>query len=331
MAKIMTGTSAEGEIGVPRPLTAAEARATLLAKDSLSLDVEELLVDVRASEAEQTWLDQCSRAVSRYEEGDVDGAALRAMVAVESCPAGGALRLSVVGDFAQCLGICIDSARFHAEEAVLDVSGDPFAGTLRLQLTERQRLAMARRDVLQSFEMISAVASALGGKPAETLESVASMRELVPDAGRSQLASTAGSLLALCDLAERAIKGEIARLERDAREVELRVFDMDLDGFVSAACASIASRCGAKAQSVCLMEECAELTQAVSKHLRSGDDTARDHLLEEMADVEMMIEQVRMLRGIRREELAMAKLSKAIRTIERLGIPIDCIGEAASL
>ena len=329
MAKVMAndvGTKVVGEISVLRPLTAVEARAALLAKDPLGFDVEELLVGVRAGEAEQSWLDQCSRAVSRYGEGDVRGGALRAMVAVESCPAGKALRFSVLDDFSQCLSICIDSARLHAEEAVLVVSGDPHAGIRREQLTENLR-RMARRDVTESFEMISAVATALGGKPAEVLEGMSTARALVPDAGLSQLASTAGGLSALCNLAEEAIADEAARLERYAREVEAHVSDMGLDGFVGAACVSIASQCGIWDQSVSLMEECAELIHAVSKHLRSGDDTTREHLLEEIADVEMMMEQVRLLLGISDDEVATAKLAKAIRTMGRLHIPMDRIGE----
>lgn len=42
-----------------------------------------------------------------------------------------------------------------------------------------------------------------------------------------------------------------------------------------------------------LVEECAELIQAITKYERSGTAAARYNLIEEMADVEIMLEQMR--------------------------------------
>ena len=47
------------------------------------------------------------------------------------------------------------------------------------------------------------------------------------------------------------------------------------------------------------------------------------NLVEEIADVEFMVEQVKMLNGICEDEMAVAKLTKAVRTLERLGIPFE--------
>lgn len=53
----------------------------------------------------------------------------------------------------------------------------------------------------------------------------------------------------------------------------------------------IANHYGMESQIDIMQEECAELVQAVSKYKRGKDDDF-SHLLEEMADVTIMIEQV---------------------------------------
>ena len=50
---------------------------------------------------------------------------------------------------------------------------------------------------------------------------------------------------------------------------------------------------GVEHQSRQAMEECAELIQAINKILRYPTPAARAHLIEEIADVEIMIEQLK--------------------------------------
>lgn len=80
---------------------------------------------------------------------------------------------------------------------------------------------------------------------------------------------------------------------------------------------------GYKAQSNMLMEECAELIQAVNKHKRAlasgeGIDEALDKLTEEIADVELMIEQIKHLLGIREITIDGFKDYKVDRTRKRM-------------
>ncbi len=86
---------------------------------------------------------------------------------------------------------------------------------------------------------------------------------------------------------------------------------------------------GYEAQSNQLVEECAELIQAVSKYRRAvtglGQPTAEDkkavaleNLIEEIADVEIMLEQVKYLLQIPEDELEVVKLYKVNRTRERI-------------
>ena len=78
---------------------------------------------------------------------------------------------------------------------------------------------------------------------------------------------------------------------------------------------------GYEAQSNQLVEECAELIQAVSKYRRAeGADkraVALENLIEEIADVEIMIEQIKYLLQIPEEDLEAVKLFKVNRTRER--------------
>lgn len=77
------------------------------------------------------------------------------------------------------------------------------------------------------------------------------------------------------------------------------------------------------------VEECAELIQAVNKYRRVetglgqpvAEDKkaiARDNLVEEIADVELMLEQVKYLLQIPEDELLAVKTFKVNRTRERM-------------
>lgn len=86
---------------------------------------------------------------------------------------------------------------------------------------------------------------------------------------------------------------------------------------------------GYEAQSSQLIEECAELIQAVNKYRRAvaglGQPVAEDkkavaleNLVEEIADVEIMLEQVKYLLQIPEEDLLAVKTYKVNRTRERM-------------
>ena len=90
----------------------------------------------------------------------------------------------------------------------------------------------------------------------------------------------------------------------------------------------IADHYGYEIQSSQLVEECAELIQALNKYRRAtlvGQPLA-DHikaivlenLVEEIADVEIMLEQVKYLLQIPEDELEAVKFYKINRTRERM-------------
>ena len=86
---------------------------------------------------------------------------------------------------------------------------------------------------------------------------------------------------------------------------------------------------GYEAQNNQLVEECAELIQAVSKYRRvvtglgqpvdeHKKAVALENLIEEIGDVEIMLEQVKYLLQIPEDELDAVKLFKVNRTRERI-------------
>lgn len=86
---------------------------------------------------------------------------------------------------------------------------------------------------------------------------------------------------------------------------------------------------GYEAQSNQLVEECAELIQAVNKYRRAiaglGEPVAEekraialDNLIEEIADVEIMLEQIKYLLNIEEEDIQAMKIFKVNRTKERI-------------
>lgn len=78
----------------------------------------------------------------------------------------------------------------------------------------------------------------------------------------------------------------------------------------------IADRYGKERQLVMLMEECGELIQACSKQLRRKDKSI-NNLIEELADVRIMIEQIEHLYGIKSFVEDEMKY-KLIRQLERM-------------
>lgn len=80
----------------------------------------------------------------------------------------------------------------------------------------------------------------------------------------------------------------------------------------------IADRYGKEPQLVMLMEECGELIQACSKQLRRKDKSI-NNLIEELADVRIMIEQIEHLYGIKSFVEDEMKY-KLIRQLERMKV-----------
>lgn len=73
---------------------------------------------------------------------------------------------------------------------------------------------------------------------------------------------------------------------------------------------------GSLVQEVVAMEEMAELTKEISKMIRG--ESNRSHIVEEMADVRIMLEQLMLILGISEEEIAKEMDFKAARLNGRM-------------
>lgn len=83
---------------------------------------------------------------------------------------------------------------------------------------------------------------------------------------------------------------------------------------------NIAEYYGLRVQMRQLIEEMAELTQVICKSERYDLDTVREHLVEEVADVEVVLEQVIYLLGDNRiEQIRAEKIARQKRRIEDAG------------
>ena len=90
----------------------------------------------------------------------------------------------------------------------------------------------------------------------------------------------------------------------------------------------VADYYGYEEQSNQLIEECAELIQALSKYRRAGgkgqsipDYQKTDvlkNIIEEIADVEVMLEQIKYLLNISEEDISVVKQFKAFRQAVRM-------------
>lgn len=75
---------------------------------------------------------------------------------------------------------------------------------------------------------------------------------------------------------------------------------------------------GYEPQSNMLVEEMAELTQAISKYRRNNSKKNFDNIIEEIADVEVMLHQIKHLLGINPKYVEKTKIEKVNRTKERI-------------
>ena len=88
----------------------------------------------------------------------------------------------------------------------------------------------------------------------------------------------------------------------------------------------IAKHYGYEAQSNQLIEECAELIQAINKYKRATKEevftekayVALNNLIEEITDVEIMLEQIKHLLAIPEDDIKIIKCYKINRTKERM-------------
>lgn len=80
----------------------------------------------------------------------------------------------------------------------------------------------------------------------------------------------------------------------------------------------LAEQKGLELQTTVAMEECAELIQAIAKLKRYGESLERrQHLLEEIADVELCIEQLKHFFDINENDIGFMKRYKIRREMER--------------
>lgn len=80
---------------------------------------------------------------------------------------------------------------------------------------------------------------------------------------------------------------------------------------------------GEAIQLVVLLEEMSELQKEICKSFRFERITRKRYIAEELADVEIMLEQAKMIYGIDNDEIEMWRLDKVVRLKERLGMLSD--------
>ena len=80
---------------------------------------------------------------------------------------------------------------------------------------------------------------------------------------------------------------------------------------------TVAYKNGEETVLLLLQEECAELIQAISKYRRYANTIAWEAVIEELADVEIMLYQIKTLWKCATDDIAEINAEKLKRTIER--------------
>ena len=94
----------------------------------------------------------------------------------------------------------------------------------------------------------------------------------------------------------------------------------------------IADHYGLNNQMMQTVEEMGELTQAIVKVFRNGLDNERDNLIEELADVEIMIEQLDYLLGDNQiEKIKEYKVNRQLNRIAQEGLKTNDMNKSATI
>lgn len=95
---------------------------------------------------------------------------------------------------------------------------------------------------------------------------------------------------------------------------------------------TIADHYGLNNQMMQAIEEMGELTQAIVKVFRNGLDNERDNLIEELADVEIMIEQLDYLLGDNQiEKIKEYKVNRQLNRIAQEGLKTNDMNKSATI
>lgn len=115
---------------------------------------------------------------------------------------------------------------------------------------------------------------------------------------------------------EEEFRNWLERLKEIAEEYGKSSFR---NGMLAKKARRIADFYGYEQQSMVLQEECAELIQAVSKYHRFPNMDAQDNMVEELADVQVMINQMRYLLDVYPNIFHEKMMYKLDRQLERIG------------
>lgn len=109
--------------------------------------------------------------------------------------------------------------------------------------------------------------------------------------------------------------GNRTLISRDAKECFKKLNKED------SVCKAALYKYGSREQIGMLMEECMELAFACRKHLRNPNPERQNNIIEEIADVEIMIKQFKMISSEFPEEIKKQRKSKINRLKKRLCKP----------
>lgn len=267
----------------------------------------ELVHTERMASVPALWTDLCEMAMEDGEVGNAASAYRMALIAVERCPEGAAPRLVGSDGFRYCVGECLDTARSEAGDAAIALAGvGPFPGTRQPGLTDADRVGLARLALRRAVSLLTLLSKAFSGSASEDAKALERTLDGLVGDDEDALEDIVRGVSELCSSLDGLIEDALKGFEREVEQVDSLFEALSDPGVLEEANRPIAIRYGIGIEAPMLMEECCELGKAASKYLRStrgfgvpkAAREARESLAEEISDVYMMCEQIRMLAGI---------------------------------
>lgn len=296
-----------------------------------SVGAVEVVLAERMLAAPAWWADLCEMAMEDGEAGNAASAYRMALIAVERCPEGAAPRLVGNDGFRYCVGECLNTARSETVDAAIALAGrDPFLGTHQSGLTDTGRVRLARLALRRAVSLLTLLAKAFGGSTSEDVRALERALDGLIGDDEEKLGDIARGASELCGNLDGLVEAAVKGFEGEVEQVDSLVDALSDSEVLEEANRLIAIRYGIGVEVPMLMEECCELGKAASKYLRSSRGfgvpraagEARESLAEEISDVYMMCEQIRILAGIGTDEIRAGVIRKVARTMRRAGISV---------
>lgn len=206
------------------PAAPFKADEVSLARSKLHEKTEAIVRQQWIFEADQWWLELCTRSVP-FIVGESEGdPMLWTRLAVEACPQGKGARYAACTDFGLCLDDCLqhinDQARSANEYLTCETLEDVHFAEQLGELGSEQRMRVARTALRLAFDVVPGVKRAMGDGASLTEDRLSELMARSASGDTEAMLEVCRELSAFCESVEADVAKEYAAFEKEVSMLE---------------------------------------------------------------------------------------------------------------